>query len=252
MRDPRDTPAGGADGPGEGRVAPDEARLAAHLRTLKRIHLGVAHDLRAPLNAAFLNMELLRRALAPDAAPEFAERRSAWLGVVEKELGRLRHALEALLVEFAPGSGVQDRFDLRELLTHLGRLLAAQARQQRLALAVEVPEEPVTVVADRDAVRQALLHLAVDALERAADGSGVRLALQRNGDSALVRITGDGTGPARLDAVARTIVEEQGGHVGTHDEVGPAGGHAPGGPAHAGFTVALPLARAQGLGATGR
>jgi signal transduction histidine kinase len=229
--------------PDESAGLADDARLATHLRTLERIHLGLAHDLRAPLNAAVLNIELLRRALADDAPPEFAQRRGAFLGVIEKELGRVRSALEALLVEFAPGRGVQDHFDLRELLDHVGRLLAAQARQQRLTLVVDAPDEPVAVVADRDALRQAILQLAVAALERAAAGGGVRLILEQDLDSARLRITGGGSGAARLDAVARAIVEEQGGRVAILDDVPPEG---------PGVVVALPLARAQARGAPGR
>ena len=46
-----------------------DLRLAAQLRALMRVYRGVAHDLRAPLNAMVLNLELLKRSLDPATPP---------------------------------------------------------------------------------------------------------------------------------------------------------------------------------------
>ncbi|MDX1385264.1 MAG: histidine kinase dimerization/phospho-acceptor domain-containing protein, partial [Thermoanaerobaculia bacterium] len=83
------------------RALEADLAIAAHLRNLSRLYVGLAHDLRSPMNALVLNLELLRRALGEDAHSE-AERREETeeiLGTLELELARLGEALDGLLAQ---------------------------------------------------------------------------------------------------------------------------------------------------------
>lgn len=214
-----------------------DLRMAAQLRALTRVYRGVAHDLRAPLNAMVLNLELLRRSLDP-ASPrrdELEAKQQRWVGIIEQELQRLRRALDVLLAQTAPPSEKAEAFDLRGVLEEIEALLHPQARQQRVELEVWVPEETVTVTALRDQIKQAALNIAINALEAMPEGGRLAMSLVLDTDRAEVSIsdTGPGIPPELQDRifdmhfttkesgtgiglyVARSMFEAQGGTVRT-------------------------------------
>lgn len=221
-----------------------DLRMAAQLRALNRLYRGVAHDLRAPLNAMVLNLELLRRSLDPAAPPRegIGERQQRWVGIIEQELQRLRRALDILLAQTAPPSEKPERFDLRGVIEEIAELLYPQARQQKVELATELPEQSVGVVTHRDQIKQAVLNLAINGLEAMSEGGTLRLSLVSEGATATMRVadTGPGIPPELRDRifdmhfttkqsgtgiglyVARSIFEAQGGTVRT-ESTGPAG-----------------------------
>jgi signal transduction histidine kinase len=182
-----------------------DLRMAAQLRALTRVYRGVTHDLRAPLNAMVLNLELLRRSLDPSAPqrPDLAERQQRWLTVIEQELQRLRRALDVQMAQTAPPEEKAEPFDLRGVLSEIEALLYPQARQQHVTLAVEVPPDLVPVVAHRDQIKQSALNIAINALEEMQEGGTLTMALARNGGSAIMRIadTGPGIPPELRDRI---------------------------------------------------
>jgi signal transduction histidine kinase len=232
-----------------------DLRMAAQLRGLTRLYMGVAHDLKAPLNAMVLNLELLRRSItAPwmDDEDELRGRQLEWTAIVESELGRLRRSLEALLAQTAPPRDERERFDLRDVLGEIVALLQPQARQQRVQVQVEVPETTVAVSGSRDQLKQAILNLAINGLEAAPETGSLALRLHPQDDEAVVRVQDTGTGipPEVLEQVfdmhfttkasgsgiglhvARTILESHAGTVEV-ESTGPEGTT---------FEVRLPLA----------
>lgn len=173
-----------------------DLRMAAQLRALTRVYRGVAHDLRAPLNAMVLNLELLRRSLDPTTPrrEDLEARQQKWVGVIEQEIQRLRRALDVLLAQTAPPSEKAEPFDLRGVLEEIEALLFPQARQQQVEVHVSVPEDMCTVVGHRDQVKQSALNVAINALEAMPDGGRLSLTLERDGDRAHVRIADSGPG----------------------------------------------------------
>jgi signal transduction histidine kinase len=185
-----------------------DLRQAAQLRGMTRLYRGVAHDLKAPLNAMVLNLELLKRSIAAaeDAgSDEERSRRLAWVRVVEEELARLGRAMESLLSQTAPMRAQRDRFDLAELIEEIQRLLEPQARQQHVHLAVDAPRAVAPVLGRRDALKQAILNLAINGLEAMPNGGTLSLAVARNDDAAVVRV--QDTGPGIPDVVRERIFE---------------------------------------------
>lgn len=221
-----------------------DLRLAAQLRALMRVYRGVAHDLRAPLNAMVLNLELLKRSVDPATPPrpEMPEKQQRWIVVIEQEIQRLRRALDVLLAQTAPSAEKPERFDLRDVIDEIQALLYPQARQQQVELVVDVPESSVPVMAHRDQVKQAILNIAINALEVMPDGGKLGLALENDASTSRLRVSDTGPGiPSDLADrifdmhfttkqsgtgiglyVARSMFEAQGGTVQTAS-TGPAG-----------------------------
>jgi signal transduction histidine kinase len=176
-------------------------RMVCQLRALQRVHRGMAHDLRGPLNAMVLNLELLRRSLDPATPPraDLAERQQRWLAVVEQELQRLRRSLDLLLAQMAPPPEGAERFDLRGVIEEIAALVLPQARHQQVAVATALPAEQLPIDAHRDPLRQATLNLAINALEAMPEGGELRLALEREPNLARILVSDTGRGiPAEL------------------------------------------------------
>lgn len=173
-----------------------DLRMAAQLRALTRVYRGVAHDLRAPLNAMVLNLELLRRSLDPTTPrrEDLEAKQQRWVTVIEQELQRLRRALDVLLAQTAPPSEKAEPFDLRGVLEEIEALLYPQARQQQVTVEVAVPDDMVTVTALRDQVKQSALNVAINALEVMPDGGTLAMALEREVGRARMRISDTGPG----------------------------------------------------------
>lgn len=221
-----------------------DLRQAAQLRSLMRLYVGVAHDLKTPINAIVLNLELLKDSLREaqgQGVPPTTEQLVS-LQVLEGELARLRRALQSLLTQTAPGKEMKEPFSLGDLLEEIRHLLEPQARQQRVTLELRMPKNGVAVLARRDVVKQAILNLAVNALEAMPAGGSLALELDHDEKTATVRVVDNGGGiPDDLRErifqmhvttkstgtgiglhVARTVAEEEGGFLRLAD-TGPGG-----------------------------
>lgn len=165
-------------------------RLAAQMRAMTSLYMAVVHDLKAPINAMVVNLELLKESLPDD---EMRDRRLRYATILNEELLRLNRALETILAEAAPPSRERAHFDLAPLLDELDGLLSPQAKRQKTVLEVE-SESPLTVAGYRDRLKQAILNLALNALEALGEGGRLTLRARRDGSSARLEVIDDGPG----------------------------------------------------------
>ena len=239
-----------------------ELGLAIQMRGLTRFYAAFAHDLKAPLNAMVLTLELLKLSLqqAPAEGPD-DEKRLRYVTTLNEEIGRLDRQLRALLAHTAPPRDERGAVDLRGLLELLVQLLAPQAKRQGVALSCQLPPVPLELVGHADRLKQALLNILINALEAMPDGGELAIALEALGGTARisVRDTGPGIPPEVLDSiyqmhfttksggtgvglyVARSVVQSHGGMIDVQS--GDGGGTA--------FTVTLPIAEAAPAQANG-
>jgi len=162
--------------------------MAARLRAMTRLHAGLAHDVRSPQNSIALTLALLEQSLGEDG-----EHRE-WLGTIRSELGRLGRAVDGILAQSAPAPAEPGRFDLRGVLATLGELLRPQAKQQRVDVEIEPPAEPGWVDGRRHGVEQALLQVAVNALEAMPGGGRLVIRDERRGGEARIVVSDTGPG----------------------------------------------------------
>lgn len=217
------------------RALETDLRLASQLKGLARLYLSVVHDIRAPLQAVVTHLELLRGTLGADPSGSNGadDRRRGYLAVAEQELQRLRRSLDHLLNHTALPRDDLEELDLRDQLVELGQLLRPQCERQNVALTVRLPEGPVRVLGTRDALKQALVNVGINALEAMPRGGTLVLELAVCGANATISITDSGPGIApemgeRIFTmhfttkeggtgiglyVARAVVESSGGEI---------------------------------------
>lgn len=218
-----------------------DIRLANQLQGMARVYRTVAHELRAPLSAMMIHLDLLRESLTLDGTTEADKQtQHRYVVVLREELERLNRSLSETLTQTLPSADARDKFDLRQALGELGTLLAPQARRQGVELRTSMPDEPVLLVGHRDRLKQSFLNIAVNALEAmpqggtlglemCVEGSRVKVSIEDNGrgipKDVLARIyerdfTTKGSGSGIGLYVARTLVEMHGGEIRTESHEG--------------------------------
>jgi len=219
-----------------------DVRLASQLDGLARTYRTAAHEIRSPLSALMINLDLLRETLDADDGQDdgVRGRRETYVSVLRQELTRLNRSLAEMLTQTIPAPDSQERFDLRALVAELGTLLAPQARRQGVELSTGLPPDDVPLVGYRDRLKQAFLNVAVNALEAMPKGGRMQIEMERREDCVRVTVRDTGAGiPAELLAriyesdfttkgggsgiglyVARAVVELHGGSIEAYSTAG--------------------------------
>jgi signal transduction histidine kinase len=185
-----------------------DLRLATQLRTLARLAGTLAHDLKGPLNAMVINLELLQDVCAngshtgrSDAVEarrpgsKNVERQQRYFAALKSEIARINELLNRLVSQ----TGYQDdvcQVELHGLVNEVHALLGPQAKLQRVSFTTDVTERPVVCHGHRVHLKQAMLNLGVNALEAMPGGGDLALSLQVEGNQGIITIVDSGPGIA--------------------------------------------------------
>lgn len=213
---------------------------ANRLDLLSRLADDIAHEVKNPLHAMVINLELLKRRVT-DGKNESALERA---DVLRQEVGRLHQTVDGLLALFRPPSDRHQDVSLSALIQELAPVLRLQSRFARVELTLSTTSaDHVQIVPD--AFKQAVLNLVSNALDAMQPDGGrldlgistaaheIALHVRDTGpgiagdDFEWLTATGTSTIPGRSGlglAVARTIVTDAGGRIELEDPGGPSSG----------------------------
>ena len=102
------------------------------------------------------------------------------VAVLRQELNRINRSLLGILTQTVPESP-PERFDLNGSLADLVALLMPQAQSQSVEVEVSLSDGPLPVRGYPHRLRQALLNVAVNALEAMPRGGRLRVEARRDG-----------------------------------------------------------------------
>ncbi len=164
-------------------------RLQEDLAALGGLAANLAHEIRNPLNALSLNLEMLEEDLSAGAAGGEA------VQVARREVGRLSRLVNDFLVYARPSPPAREPVAVSDLLGEVGSLLAGACEKAGVELRVE--PSGGEALADRAQLTQVLVNLALNSVQ-AMEGSATRrltLSGGPDGEGDTVAITIADTGP---------------------------------------------------------
>ena len=192
-----------------------EAQQATHFAVLGQLAAGVSHEIRNPLGAIFLHVDLLEEELrAP--RPDDAEAVPAALAEIKTQLARLDDLVQDYLT-LVRVSGIQREVqDLGAAVQGWGRELAALARPRGATVALEGVEDLGRMAFHANTLYRAMLNLVQNALDAMPAGGTITLAGHRTaqGVQLQVRDTGSGVPPEHLGRIFEPLYTTKPGGTG--------------------------------------
>ncbi len=163
--------------------------LSSRLASISRLTGGVAHEIKNPLNAIAINLEVLRSRLAGDS-----EERTAEVDVIAREISRLDRVVKTFLNFTRPVELKLTMLDVGETLREIGQLVEEQAARSQVGLMVFTPEGPAAAWADPDLLKQALLNIVVNGIESMPNGGPLYLRLLLGREEIALEVEDRGAG----------------------------------------------------------
>jgi PAS domain S-box-containing protein len=167
--------------------------LTSRLTALSRLTGGVAHEIKNPLNAMALQLELLKGKLEGDQ-PE--------VEIIAREIKRLDNVVKTFLSFNRPIELQATRLDLSQVVSHVIDLVAPEAAAKQIRIDADL-QSHVETNGDSDLLQQAILNVVNNALESMPDGGTLTVRTSRDGADCQLDIgdTGCGISPALRDRI---------------------------------------------------
>jgi signal transduction histidine kinase len=166
------------------------------LAAIGTLTAGLAHEIRNPLNAAALQLQLLQRRANKVADEALRAKLSEPIELVLVELSRLTTMLDDFLGLARPQEVERDPIELRELVHDVTRLQAPLCATHGIAIEEEL-EAGLVVLGDRHRLQQVLVNLVVNAREAMlghALGTRITIVSRRERERAVIEVHDEGPG----------------------------------------------------------
>jgi signal transduction histidine kinase len=172
-------------------VARERKSQADRILAMQTMSAGLAHEVRNPLNAAKLQLELLERRLHRTIDdPRLTEPTE----LAQKEIERLTTLLNEFLVFARPPELHAQEHDVVAIVRQVVELEAVAARQRSVALGLDTGPEPVIAEVDAAKLHQLVLNLVRNACEAVPAGGHVTVGIGVHDERCRIRVADDGPG----------------------------------------------------------
>ena len=181
-------------------------RYSRKLAALGRLTAGVAHEVKNPLNAMTIHLELMKGKLAKlsrensGAAAPVVEH----VNVIGNEIKRLDQVVQGFLKFTRPEDLHLGPVPVDKLLSEIAQVVQPDAASNRVRVQVYCPPDVPDVQGDSGSLRQALLNLALNACQSMTGGGTLRLSargISRRRVEIDVEDTGSGIAPEHLQKI---------------------------------------------------
>lgn len=161
--------------------------FATKLAALNRITAGVAHEVKNPLHAMVLHLELLNAKLDAGLDPK------PHVEILMSEVNRLKRVVQTFLDFTRPVELKLNQMDANILVREV-ILLAADARAQGIDLEEHYGQGPLNIKADSDLLKQALLNIIINGCQVMPNGGKLVIETGKDNGHVLITITDHGPG----------------------------------------------------------
>lgn len=161
--------------------------FATKLAALNRITAGVAHEVKNPLHAMVLHLELLGAKIDAGLDPR------PHVDILMSEVNRLKRVVQTFLDFTRPVELKLQQVDANVLVREV-ILLAADARAQGVNIEEHYGKGPLTIKADPDLLKQALLNIIINGCQVMPAGGQLVISTGNDDGHVLISIADQGPG----------------------------------------------------------
>jgi signal transduction histidine kinase len=169
-----------------------ELEVARRLAAIGRLTTNVGHEVKNPINAMVVHLELLRGKLESAVFDKGSAQRH--VEILADEMQRLDRVVETLADFSRPMDLDLREHDLRRVIAQTLDLAGAELKEHSVAIESQSPPHEVPVRIDAELIRQALLNLLLNAMQAMPSGGVVSISVRRDQRLAFVEIADNGEG----------------------------------------------------------
>jgi PAS domain S-box-containing protein len=168
-----------------------EIEISRRLSASGRMTRGVAHEVKNPINAIVLHLQLLQNKLQQDD-PDTRRH----MDIIGNEIHRLDRVVQILVDFTRPRDLRLEEVDLRKILESVSVLAAPDAARHGVRVVQALPNEDdaLMVRVDADLMKQAVLNLVLNGVQSMAEGGTLTLKAHRDGEMILAEVMDQGSG----------------------------------------------------------
>jgi len=172
------------------RELESELEISRRLAAIGRLTAGVGHEVKNPINAIVVHLELLRNKLSgPDA------RAMRHLEIIESEIQRLDRVVQTLVDFSRPVELQLKEQDLRRIVSGVLMLASAELETHDVRVSSHMPERPMITKVDADLIKQAILNVVLNGAQAMSpQGGELHVTLREEGRMAAIEIADSGSG----------------------------------------------------------
>jgi signal transduction histidine kinase len=167
----------------------DEIEMSRRLSASGRLTRGVAHEVKNPINAIVLHMQLLRNKLA-----EQEPGTQRHMDIIDSEIRRLDRVVQTLVDFTRPRDLHLEEVDLRRLLEDVAQLAAPDAAQHGVTIERHLPAQRLPIKVDVDLMKQAILNVVINGVQAMPDGGTLSISARRENSAVIAEVRDQGGG----------------------------------------------------------
>jgi len=166
-----------------------ELELSRRMAALGQLTSGVGHEVKNPINAIVVHLELLRNKMTAQDSPAIRH-----LDVIQNEIQRLDRVVQTLVDFSRPVELKLHDQDLRTIVNSVLMLASVELETQGVHVEIFLPDRPVIAKVDSDLMQQALLNVVLNGGQAMTNGGMLRVQLSEDGRWASLAIQDEGEG----------------------------------------------------------
>jgi signal transduction histidine kinase len=170
-------------------VIESELELSRRMAAIGRLTSGVGHEVKNPINAIVVHLELLKTKMGDTGASA-----NRHLEVIDSEIHRLDRVVQTLVDFSRPVEVKLVEYDLRHVVADVVTLAAAEMSTRQVLLSSRLPAYPVVAKVDVDLLKQAVLNVVQNGAQAMPEGGRLEVFLFEEGKSAVIQIEDQGGG----------------------------------------------------------
>jgi signal transduction histidine kinase len=170
-----------------------QRREEEHLAFAGAMANGIVHDFRNPMSAMQLDVQMLNREV--ERGDDCRQERIGELaGRVEKTVERMDKVFQEFLYMSKPPSDERDAVDLSACVSECVSLLTPRLEQAKVDVDLDMPPQPVLVLAYLSGLQRALMNVIINAEQASREGDRVHIRILRARLEATVDVIDSGPG----------------------------------------------------------